>query len=122
MHWVQQAQGQFRVLLLPSGTWQPGASLLDTPPLSSGLQAESALCSGGVGLGTWGPKLWGSALGARPFLQGRRVHRPVGESRHSGRAVGVTTGEQQEPRLGLDPTRQPAGLSVLGLVRPRVQG
>lgn len=116
MHWVQQAQRLFRVPLLPSGTWQPGASLLDTPPFE--LRAPGRKCPvlWGGGPGNWGTKIVGQCS------WGRRAHRPVGESRHSGRAVGVTAGEQREPGLGLDPTGQPAGLSVLGPVRPRVQG
>lgn len=90
-------------------------------PLSSGLQAESALCSGGVGLRTWGPKLWGSALGERSFFQGRRVHRPVGESRHSGLAVGMTARGTVGAWTWSGP-HWAACRALLGPVRPRAQG
>lgn len=67
MHWVQQAQRQFLVPLLPSGTWQPGASLLDIPPFELRAPGRKCpvLCGGGPGnLGTKivGQCSWGKTL------------------------------------------------------------
>lgn len=67
MHWTQ-AQRQFWVPLMPSGTWQPGASLPDTPPFE--LRAPGRKCPvlrgrGGPGnLGTTvvGQCSWGKIL------------------------------------------------------------
>lgn len=67
MHWTQ-AQRQFWVPLMPSGTWQPGASLPDTLPFE--LRAPGRKCPvlqrwGGPGnLGTTvvGQCSWGKIL------------------------------------------------------------